>query len=108
MLTWLYDVKIDTLGIRFVLFQWLTVNLLPWENIDSVREIGVLSPGSLTAYNFKSRFLSRTFLIHKRRGWFARKVLVTPKDPDLFLSAIRANGIATLPERGQADGSTVA
>lgn len=78
MLSWLYDIKLDIQGIRFVLFNVWTVYLLEFENIESVKQIGCFSLGSLTAYNFKNRLCNRSFLIEMRHGWFTHKVLVTP------------------------------
>ena len=90
---WVYDIKIDSKGIIFVIFHFWTIYLLSFENIKSVNEISYLSRGSWSAYNFKNRFLSRSFILELHHGWFARKVLVTPKEPADFLAHLRANGI---------------
>ena len=92
-LSWLYDVKLGAQGIRFTLFGFWTVHLLQFENIESVTEIGRMALGAFSAYNFKNRLFSRSFLIQTRRGWFTRKVLVTPKAPDEFLLWLRNNGV---------------
>jgi len=92
MLSWLYDVRLDTKGIRFILL-FFTVHLLQFETIKCVSEIGPASIGSITAYNFKNRLLARSFLIETRRGWFTRKVLVTPKDPDAFLKVLKEHNV---------------
>jgi len=93
MLSWLYDINLDPSGIRFVLFGFLTIHVLKPDNIESVTEIGRTSIGSLTAYNFKNRFLARTFLIQTRRGWFTRRVLVTPKSPSTFTEWLKEHGV---------------
>lgn len=93
MFSWLYDIKLDPRGVRFVLFCIWTVYLLPWEHIKCVNEIGVLSPGSFAAYNFKNRLFARSFLVETHRGWFTRKVLVTPKDPLEFIQELRSHGL---------------
>ncbi|WP_207306640.1 hypothetical protein [Xanthomonas oryzae] len=92
LFSWLYDVELDDRGIRFKLFFILFYHL-PFENIERTREIGSFSLGDLNAYNFKNRLFARTFLIELRRGWFARKVLVTPKDADDFLFRLRRYGV---------------
>ncbi len=93
MLPWLYDIKLDANGVRFVLFGFWTVHLLRFENIKSVIEIGNLSLGAWNAYNFKNRLFARALLIEMHRGWFARKVLVTPKNPNEFLVCLRDHGV---------------
>ncbi|MES2038364.1 MAG: hypothetical protein V4495_11030 [Pseudomonadota bacterium] len=86
LFSWLYDVNLDPNGIRFVLFGLWTFHHLDIANIKSIAEISSVSPGAWNAYNFKNRFLGRSFLIATRLGWFSRKMLVTPKDPDAFLA----------------------
>jgi len=93
MLAWLYDIRPDSNGIRFVLFGFWTVHLLRFGNIKSVTEIGKVSLGTWNAYNFKNRLLARTLLIEMHRGWFTRKVLVTPKNPEEFLARLRDHGV---------------
>ena len=93
MLAWLYDVVLDENCIRFVLFRFLTVYRLKPDNLESVVEIDALSPGALNAYNFKNRFLARSFQLSLRRGWFARRLLITPKDPDTFFQWLRIHGV---------------
>lgn len=96
LLSWLYDIRMDSDGIRFVLFRRLTAYQLRFENIEIVREVGRATLGALTAYNFKNRFLGRTFLLELKRGWFSRKVLVTPAQPDAFLDMLKTQGIPVM------------
>lgn len=93
LLSWLYDVKLDDQGIRFVLFGFLTVHLLRFENIEDVIELPYGGLQALTAYNFKNRLFARCFLIKKRRGWFTRKVLITPDLADEFVAALVRNRV---------------
>lgn len=93
LLSWLYDLKLDEKGIRFILFGFWTVHFLRFENIESVTEIGRIALGALTAYNFKNRLFARSFLLETRTGWFARKILITPKAPDEFLVLLREYGV---------------
>jgi len=93
LFSWLYDVILDARGIRFVLLRVWTIHLLKIENIESITEINQASFGSLNAYNFKNRLFARSYLIKTKRGWFARKILITPKDPDEFLVWSRGKGL---------------
>ena len=92
-LSWLYDVRLDEQGIRFILLRFWTIYLLKPCNIESITEIGMASIGAWNAYNFKNRFFARCFMINIRRGWFARKVLITPKSADEFVAWSRLNSI---------------
>jgi hypothetical protein len=93
MLSLLYDVKLDINGIRFVLFRIFTVYLLRFDNIDTVYEIGSFSIGTWDAYNFKNRLCSRSFLIEMKHGWFTRKALVTPEEPEDFIKLLLVNNV---------------
>lgn len=90
---WLFDVVLDQRGIRFRLFSAWTFHILEFEDIDSVKEIGFASPGSWNAVNFKNSLFARSFIVTTKRGWFSRKMLITPKDPDLFITELRGRGI---------------
>lgn len=92
-LTWLYDVIVEDDGIRFVVFKKLTVHFLERDRIEEVVEVGVASIGSISAFNFKSRFLARSFMVRLKRGWFARQVLITPADAERFEAWVRRHGI---------------
>ena len=93
MLSWLYDIKLDTRGVRFILLGIWTIYLLRFENIEYVTEIGRFSLGSMSAYNFKNRLFVRTFMIKMKQGWFTRKVLVTPKTTDEFLTWLMEHNV---------------
>ena len=92
-LSWLYDVNLAEQGIHFTLLGFWTIYLLKPSNIESITEIGKASIGALNAYNFKNRFFARCFLIKIKRGWFAKKVLITPKSADEFIAWSRLNGL---------------
>ena len=85
MLTWLYDVRLESEYLSFTLFRLWTVHVMAPADIEQVNEVGRFSPGAWAAYNFKNRLLARAFLITLRHGWFTRKVLVTPPDASAFL-----------------------
>lgn len=93
LFTWLYDAICEEAGIRFTLFRVLTVHRLRPENIEAISEVSQVSLGKWNAYNFKSRLFGRCFLVQTKRGWFTRRVLITPKEPDDFVRWVVANGI---------------
>lgn len=95
LFTWLYDAVCEEAGIRFTLFRFLTAHVLRPDNIESVSEVSQVSIGKWNAYNFKSRLFGRCFLVQTKRGWFARRILITPKEPDRFVQWAAANGIRT-------------
>ncbi|MBT2745864.1 MULTISPECIES: hypothetical protein [unclassified Lysobacter] len=65
-----------------MLFLWVILAKVRSRDIERVDEIGVVSIGSLSAFNFKNRFMSRAFMIKFKHGWFARQVLITPEDAE--------------------------
>jgi len=91
---WLYDVIVEDDGLRFVVFRKVTVCFVGRENIEKVMEIGPVSIGALSAFNFKNRFLARSFMIRLKRGWFARQVLITPADARQFEAWAGQHGIS--------------
>jgi hypothetical protein len=89
----LADIKLETGSIRFIVFGFITIYTLHCENIKSVEEIGRYSIGPINAVNFKCRLFARVFLINLHRGWIARKIMITPKDPDNFIVWLALNNI---------------
>lgn len=92
-LTWLYDVIVEDDGIRFVVLRKVTVHFVDRDRIEEIKEIGVASIGSISALNFKSRFLARSFMVRLKRGWFARQILITPADARQFEAWVSQHGI---------------
>jgi hypothetical protein len=92
-LSWLYDIRLNKQGIRFVLFGFWTIYLLQPSNIKTITEIGSTSIGALNAYNFKNRFFARCFMIETKTGWFTRKILITPNNSNEFIAWLNLNGI---------------
>jgi hypothetical protein len=93
MLPLLYDTRLRPTGIGFVLFGVWTVHTLKFSNIKFVKELHGLKLGPFNAYNFKNRLGGQAFLIETRTGWFTKRVLVTPGDPEEFISALRTSGV---------------
>lgn len=88
----LYDIRLSERGIEFVLFSCITVYTLKFENIEEILD----ARGGykyVFAYNFKNRFSRTCFLIRKKEGFFTRQVLVTPRDPSLFVDGLARAGV---------------
>jgi hypothetical protein len=97
----LYDISPCAQGITFTLFGIFPIHKLRFDNIKSVREIKWYSLGSATAYNFKNRLFARAFFIETYHGWFARKLLVTPKSADDFIAYMTQHNIDVIREVSQ-------
>src|SRR5580700_3113795 len=95
IVSWLYDVKLTDQGIHFTALRSWTLYCAHVDNIESIIEVGVFPMSALSACNFKNRLLSRTLLVTLKHGWFARKILITPRDPDCVFLWARAHKIST-------------
>lgn len=95
--SYLLDVRPTQLGIEFRALYFLTAYVLPFENIEYVEE---LSRGAwlrhFPVYNCKTRFFAKTFFIQKKRGIFARKILVTPQDAVTFKAVLARAGVRVI------------
>ena len=100
IVSYIYDVRLTADGIEFCLFRMLVMHRLPYSEIESV---GIQKGwgGGLFAYNFKNRLFKTAFLIRKRKGWFTRRILVTPASDSEFLRGL-AN--AHVPVAGATEG----
>src|SRR5437667_5422271 len=87
IVSYVYDVRLTANGIEFCLFRIWIVHRLPYSGIESV-DIQRGWRGGLFTYNFKNRLFRTTFLIRKRKGWFTRRILVTPANESEFLRAL--------------------
>jgi len=87
IVSYIYDVRLTTKGIEFCLFKVWIVHRLPYSEIESIGIQKGWGDG-LFAYNFKNRLFKTAFLIRKRKGWFTRRILVTPASDSEFLGAL--------------------
>jgi hypothetical protein len=87
IVSYIYDVRLTADGIEFCLFRVWIVHHLRYSEIESVR-IQKGWGGGLFAYSFKNRLFKTAFLIRKRKGWFTRRILVTPASDSEFLRAL--------------------
>ena len=100
VVSYIYAVRLTADGIEFCLLKFWIVRRLPYSEIESVGIQRGWGSGLFT-YNFKNRLFKTAFLIRKRKGWFTRRILVTPASDSEFLRAL-AN--AHVPVAGAAEG----
>jgi hypothetical protein len=88
----LYGYRVRDQAIEVVLFHVLPVYRLPLEDIEQIRkaswsELGV---GGRTL-RLGNRFARQSVLIQRRSGWI-RRIVITPDDPDRFISEVATGG----------------
>jgi len=92
LLAKLYDVRLSTRGIEFIVFSKRVFYTLEFSNINQVIE-GRGGYHFLVACNFRNRFFEGCLLIQKKKGFFARKVLITPSNPGIFMDRLIKAGV---------------
>jgi|SRR5882757_3046830 hypothetical protein len=90
-LRFLYGYRVHNHAIEVVLFHLLPVYRIPIEDIESIqkaswRELGI---GGATL-RLGNRVFGQGVLIQRRSGWF-RRVVISPEDPDSFISLVAAD-----------------
>jgi hypothetical protein len=93
VLAYLYDARIGDDGLDFVLFSTFTLFTIPFSEITKVREVGFGGTLTLNAVNFCNRSLTKGFLIEKKSGWYARRVVITPADSAYFKTILSRENI---------------
>ena len=96
MFSWLRDIRLTHEGIAFVLFRAFTVYSLPPENIQSVRRFGHVTLTNWDLLDFRSRIVGPSYVLTLHKGWFARKVAVSPPDDSSFLRWVTQHRITYL------------
>jgi hypothetical protein len=99
LLGYVYDIRVASEGVQFLLLSSFVVSVTKYESIEEVVETSWGGFHYLMAYNFKNRAGGRCFLIRKKHGWFARAVLVTPRDPAVFLEGLKNAGVRVVKEK---------
>ncbi len=98
LLAKLYDIRISKRGIEFIVFSGFVFYTLKFGNIDKVIE-GHGRYHFLTACDFRNRFFGSCLLILKKKGFFTRKVLVTPNDQSAFVRRLIEAGVTVEEQR---------
>lgn len=93
-ISYLYGVYVKKGGIDFLILQILRIHHLPFFNIDYVKQLEIGGHRFVFAMNFKNRPFSPVFLIHKKRAWYAKDVLITPSDGSAFEKQLHEAGIS--------------
>ena len=88
---YIYSCSAEEGGIHFRLFRYVPLWKIPYSEMLGARPIAIRSLLSLRVFpfNFISRPGGQLVLIERNKGLF-KNVLVTPTNPDCFISAIRA------------------
>jgi len=86
----IYGYRVRNRAIEITLFHVLPVYRLPIDNIEQIQkaswyELGI---GGCTL-RLGNRITGQGVLIKKRKGWF-RRVVISPNDPDKFISQVTA------------------
>jgi hypothetical protein len=101
-ITYIYDACPREGGIDFCLFRLWNIYFLPYAEIESVE----VQPGwgSLFVYSFKNRLFSPSFLIKKKKGWFTKRILITPARSDEFRHALNNAHVPVNTSRARVTG----
>jgi hypothetical protein len=90
-LSYLYDIRVSNNGIEFFVLTFFKIYTLTFSNIDFIKAAKAWHP--FIAYNFKNRPFQKAFLVSKKKAWFARRILITPSDPELFTVQLVYKGV---------------
>ena len=93
ILGFVYDVRTASTGLEFVLASKFVVGKMPYDNIAKVVDVPAGGVLHLMAYNFKNRSGTGCFLVRQKRSWFARSILITPRNRNDFIAALRGAGV---------------
>ena len=93
LLGYIYDVRPSPQGIEFLFLSRFVVSILPYSNIERVTEPVAGGFLHLTALNYRNRAGVACYLIRKKHAWFAKSVIVTPRDTESFVGFLREAGI---------------
>ena len=87
---YLYDVKLGAAAVEIVIFKRSVVSSIPYEEIAACERVSVLK----AIFSFSFGLVNRPFigfvLLHRRRGFFWRRILVTPSCPNEFCNEVTA------------------
>jgi hypothetical protein len=86
----IYDYRVTNGAVEVVLFHWLPVVRVHFDDIESAQILSwkEFRLASITTLRMGNRFAARYVLITKKRGWF-RHLAITPADPVSFVDQIR-------------------
>ena len=95
ILTYLLEVSVQSDGIRFLFLKRYTWYFISIFNIESVSRMSSISFRRINAFSLETRWLfGQTYVIFLKKGWFTRKILITPKDVFEFDEWVIKNNLA--------------
>ena len=87
---YLYDVKLGAAAVEIVIFKRFVVLSIPYEEIAACERISVLKAIFSFSFGLVNRPFTGFVLLHRRRGFFRRRILVTPNCPNEFCNEVTA------------------
>ena len=91
-LAFVVDTKATEKGLEFVFLHCLRFCIVPYENISFVENAGMGFP-KFFAYNLKTRPLEKKYYLELKRGWFTRKLLISPAASEDLIGKLQKAGI---------------
>jgi hypothetical protein len=91
-LTLLYDIRLSDKGIQFILFRFLVIATVPYENIEGVG-LGEKIFKQWAAYRFVNRWVAPRYVINKKKAWFAKEVVISPRNGSDFIERLKQHGV---------------
>ena len=83
-LVYLIDISIEDNGLRFVFLKKYKWYFIALDNIKSITKMSSISFSRMNAFSLETRWLSQTYMIFLKKGWFTHKILITPEDTIAF------------------------
>jgi hypothetical protein len=87
---YVYDVRLGAAAVEIVIFKRFVVFSIPYEEIAACERISVLKAIFSFSFGLVNRPFTGFVLIHRRRGFFWRRILVTPNCPNEFCNEVIA------------------
>jgi hypothetical protein len=95
---YLYDVKLGAAAVEIVIFRRFVILSIPYDEVAACERISV----GKAIFSFSLGLVNRPFtgyvLLHRKRGFFLRRFLVTPNRPDEFCAEVIARARRQLTE----------
>jgi hypothetical protein len=88
----LYDVRLSEKGIEFLIFRIIVITTVAYENIEEVK-LGEKILKQWAAYRFVNRWVAQRYVITKKNSWFAKEVVVSPRNASNFIETLERHGI---------------
>ena len=87
LLHYIYDVRLGATAVEIVMFKWLVVFSIPYEDLAGVQRVSFVEAIFSFGLGFVNRPFGKFFILHRSRG-LSRRILVTPSDSDTFYNKL--------------------